>query len=228
MSYTTNCVQNFNLILASHSPRRSALLKQAGYAFSILPADIKEEEIIKDLRIGKTSPAAAAEALSKAKAGAIQKLLMKKAAEGEVLSDSARFLTTKVLAADTLVALDDEIFGKPKNRKDAFRMLSSLSGTCHQVHTGFTVITLEEKSCGSLVEMYAVSSSVSTEVEFYLMTEDDINWYLDTGEPMDKAGSYGIQGLGARFIRRIRGDYNNVVGLPLAEVCRAFQRQATS
>lgn len=225
MSYTTNCIQNFHLILASNSPRRSELLKQAGYTFSVFPADIDETRILQELHAQKDiTPGRIAKELAKRKAAAVRDLLIKQAAEGKDLSShlSGRYLVTKILAADTLVSLENEIFGKPNDKEDAFRMLSRLSGSCHQVFTGYSVITLEEKSCGSLAELHTVSDVTETGVFFYPMSTEDINWYITTGEPMDKAGSYGIQGLGARFIRSINGDYNNVVGLPLANVCRAF------
>jgi septum formation protein len=225
MSYTTNGWQNFNLILASNSPRRKDLLHQAGYHFTVLPADVDEAHIIQELSANhKCRPQDIAGGLSKAKAEAVCHALSGKAAQGELLSDTFPnpSLTTKILAADTLVAYENEIFGKPKDEADAFRMLSALSGRIHQVYTGFTIITLEEKSCGSLILEQQITRTVATEVEFYPLSEEDIRWYISTGEPMDKAGSYGIQGLGARFVRGIHGDYNNVVGLPLAEVSRAF------
>ena len=118
-----------------------------------------------------------------------------------------------ILAADTVVDLGGKILGKPKDREDAKRILLSLSGRRHSVHTGFCVLAGAKKMCG--VE--------STAVEFYPLTQEEIETYLDTGEPMDKAGAYGIQGRGALFVRRIAGDYYTVVGLPIARIDRILR-----
>lgn len=119
-----------------------------------------------------------------------------------------------VIGADTMVVLGQKILGKPKNEEDARAMLSMLSGRVHQVMTGVCVIDGEREEC-------FVSC---TQVEFYDLTPEDINAYLNTGEPMDKAGAYGIQGTGALLIKGIGGDYYNVVGLPLAETARLLVR----
>ena len=118
-----------------------------------------------------------------------------------------------ILAADTVVDLGGTIFGKPDSREDAARMLRALSGKRHSVHTGFCVLAGEKRLCG--VE--------STSVEFYPLTDGEIADYLETGEPMDKAGAYGIQGRGVILVRRISGDYSNVVGLPVARVGRILR-----
>ena len=109
--------------------------------------------------------------------------------------------------------MDGEILGKPKDEEDAVRMLRELSGKTHEVYTGVT-----------LFQDAPLSFSVCTRVTFYELSEENIRDYLVSGEPMDKAGAYGIQGLGARLVERIEGDYNNVVGLPLAEVLRIMQK----
>ena len=113
-----------------------------------------------------------------------------------------------ILAADTVVAYKGQVLGKPKDKENAAEMLRLLSGNTHQVYTGVTV-RQGEKICTCHEE---------TTVFFRPLTEEEIQWYISTGEPMDKAGSYGIQGLGAKFVRRIEGDYTNVVGLPLCLV----------
>lgn len=120
-----------------------------------------------------------------------------------------------ILAADTVVALGDTILGKPKDEDDAFQMLSSLSGRTHTVYTG-VCIRQNDKS-----DLFCSA----TEVEFYVLTEEEIRSYIATGEPMDKAGAYGIQGKGALLVRRICGDYCNVVGLPLAETVRHLKNE---
>ncbi len=117
-----------------------------------------------------------------------------------------------VIGCDTIVTLDDEIMGKPHDREDAFRMLRRLSGETHTVMTG-TALYLNGKSTVFTVE---------TRVTFYELTDDEINAYLDTGEPFDKAGAYGIQGKGSLLVQRIEGDYFNVVGLPVAALSRAI------
>ena len=117
-----------------------------------------------------------------------------------------------VIGADTIVVLDGKILGKPGSKDEAVRMLSALRGRTHQVFTGVTVMSREE---GKVRE---VTFHESTQVSFYPMSDREIQDYVLDGEPMDKAGAYGIQGKGAVFIREIRGDYNNVVGLPIARL----------
>lgn len=115
-----------------------------------------------------------------------------------------------VLGVDTLVVFNGQILGKPRSREEAFDILSRLSGQVHHVYTGVAIISRERKFTFTTV----------TKVEFYELTEADILRYIDTGDPMDKAGAYGIQGRGSLFVKRIHGDYYSVMGLPLAEVVR--------
>ncbi len=176
------------IILASGSPRRRELLTQAGIEFEVDPADI--EEIT-----GETLPSKVVEDLSRQKA----------------LSVSEHHKGQMVLAADTVVAFDDEILGKPKDEDDAFRMLTELSGRTHQVYTGVTIV-----DANGLAKTF----SECTMVSMYENSAEQIKKYISSGEPMDKAGAYGIQGLGAVLVKEIQGDYNNVVGLPLARVYR--------
>lgn len=121
-----------------------------------------------------------------------------------------RYSDAVVIAADTVVALGDTILGKPSDEDDAFRMLSSLSGKVHTVYTGVCI----------MAENHTDIFHCATEVEFYELSENDIKDYIATGEPSDKAGAYGIQGKGSLLVRKINGDYFNVVGLPLAETVR--------
>ncbi len=179
-----------NIVLASGSPRRRELLTQAGIEYTVDPADIEEVTT-------ETLPAKVVEDLSRQKALAVWKKH-----QGE-----------KVLAADTVVAFDDKILGKPADEEDAFRMLTELSGRNHQVYTGVTIVD-EAGNVNTFSEC--------TEVTMYDNSEESIRAYIASKEPMDKAGAYGIQGLGAVLVEKINGDYNNVVGLPLARVYRVL------
>ena len=117
-----------------------------------------------------------------------------------------------VIGADTVVSLDGQILEKPKDRSDARRMLEKISGRVHQVYTGVSTLFIPEECSREFTEC--------TEVEVAPLAKEDIESYLDSGEPFDKAGAYGIQGLFARYVRGIRGDYNNVVGLPVGRLYR--------
>lgn len=171
------------IVLASASPRRRELLKTAGIAFVVRPAEIAE------VPHQHESPKAFAERMALEKARAVRSRNT-----GEV-----------ILAADTVVAVDGEILGKPNDEEDAARMLRLLSGREHLVITGV---------CLSGEDFEDIRSE-NTEVRFKKMSDADIRGYIATGEPMDKAGAYGIQGGASRWIAGITGDYNNVVGLPL-------------
>lgn len=176
------------IILASNSPRRKELLEQVGIEFEVMSSDVDE---ITD----KTAPAEVVMDLSRIKAEAIARNN-----KGVV-----------VLAADTVVAYNGQILGKPKDEADAFKMLKLLSGKAHQVFTGVTIVD-EVGESNSFFE--------STDVVMYESSDELIKKYIATGEPMDKAGAYGIQGKGAVLVKEIKGDYNNVVGLPLSRVCK--------
>jgi len=126
---------------------------------------------------------------------------------------------TFVLGADTIVVVDDEVLGKPAGEEDAARMLRLLSGRHHEVTTGVCLIGVEREAQDGTREIFADVSSETTQVSFGALTEEEIQDYIATGEPMDKAGAYAIQGVASRWISRIEGDYFNVVGLPVARVC---------
>ncbi len=175
------------LVLASQSPRRGEILRQAGIPFTVRVADVDES-----VRAGE-NPAAYVQRLAEAKARAIQ------AAPEET-----------VLGADTTVIINGEILAKPADAADAHRMLSLLSGRRHEVMTGICLRRGELAACD-----YA-----TTAVVFAPLTEREIAEYVATGEPMDKAGAYAIQGLASKFVERIEGDYFNVMGLPVAMVYR--------
>lgn len=180
-------------ILASASPRRKELLEQIGLKFEIIPACGEEviqyekpEEVVMDL--------------SKQKAEEIAK------------KRTEMTVPEVIIGADTVVAYKDTILGKPKDKEDAYRMISLLQGKSHKVYTGVTLILRsgENTTVHSFFE--------ETKVTMYPMSEAEREWYINTKEPFDKAGGYGIQGKCAIFIEKISGDYNNVVGLPVARI----------
>ncbi len=183
------------LILASNSPRRRYLLKQAGVDFTVIPSSLDESNI------SNPDPAELVRNLAEAKAKLVSDL----------------YPESWVIGADTIVVIDDKILGKPDSKDSARIMLSSLSGRLHQVLTGFSLCRNTEKRLYSEV--------VSTEVRFKKLTEDEIEWYIHTNEPFDKAGAYAAQGLGAFMIKHIRGSYTNVVGLPVCEVIECLARE---
>lgn len=176
-----------DIILASQSPRRRELLERMGVRdFRIVTPDI-DERMDRDL-----PPEELVRRISAEKARAVRE---------QMGADAI------IIAADTVVALDGAVLGKPGDELEAFKMLSTLSGNRHQVYTGVTVLRGEEE----------YSQSEETTVSFRELTGEEIDCYIKTGEPMDKAGAYGIQGYGALLIEGIQGDYYNVMGLP---VCR--------
>lgn len=177
-----------SIILASQSPRRKELLEQAGLKFEIMAADIDED------LVPLSRPRDYVGELSRIKAAHIATI----------------YPDHWIIGADTIVVVDDAILGKPKSRDDAGQMLTRLNNRCHSVFTGFTI------SChtrGTTLTKY-----VETEVLFKKLSPEEIKWYTATDEPYDKAGGYGIQGIGAFMVRKITGSYSNVVGLPVCEV----------
>ena len=206
--------QNVRLVLASASPRRRELLSQIGLEFTVMPST-KEEN-------AKTTEAGAlVQELSRQKAADIWEQLsggqgQNPDADQEQISEETqepnlngkRQPELLVIGADTVVCCEGKILGKPHSREAAAEMLTALQGRSHEVYTGVTLYSQSE----------TVTFFECTQVEFYPMTEAEISDYIDSKEPMDKAGAYGIQGLGARFVKGIRGDYNNVVGLPVGRL----------
>lgn len=190
------------IYLASASPRRKELLKQVGLSFKTMPSTVEE-------KITKTEPAQVVEELSYQKAVDVCGRLTEEGREDFV-----------VIGADTVVACWGEILGKPKDKEDAAGMLRKLQGGSHQVYTGVTLAWKYK----DMSAMYATFSEC-TDVTMYSMTEEEIKRYVDSGEPMDKAGAYAIQGLCAAHIQGICGDYNNVVGLPVGRVCQELKRR---
>ena len=183
------------MILASKSPRRVQLLSEAGFAFEAVPADIDERAV------SAPTPGELVLELAREKASAVER---RRAGEGEV-----------VIGSDTVVVLDCRILGKPADAADAARMLRDLSGRSHEVLTGVCAIRDGE-------ELFSFTERA--EVEFWDLTERQIEAYVATGEPLDKAGAYGIQGRGRMLVKGIRGDFYNVMGLPVSRLVRELER----
>lgn len=182
------------LILASKSPRRCELLKQVGFDFDIIPSRVKEDFIQGE------SPEEHVMRLAESKAQEVR----------------GQFPDRWVIAADTIVYINDSILGKPKNPEEAREMLGRLSGNEHWVLTGFSV--------GNLKRGKGDRQAVQTAVKMKTLTPTEMEWYIQTGEPFDKAGGYAIQGVGSFMIESIRGSYTNVVGLPLCELIQMLTR----
>lgn len=199
------------IILASQSPRRRELLTQAGFHYQVEPSQVIE-------KITKEKPWEVVMELSRQKAEDIYK----KHVNEEEYVDSAHLAEPPILVigADTVVAFQDRVLGKPHSEQDAFDMLIQLQGKVHQVYTG--VALFWNKADG----MYKHVFCEQTEVEFYPMTKQEIWDYIHTGDCMDKAGAYGIQTHFGVYIRSIQGDYNNVVGLPIARLYHEIKRIA--
>jgi len=176
------------LILASKSPRRLELLEKIGLDFDVIPSTVEEDSIAGE------SPD-----------GHVLRL-----AEAKALDVAERYPERWVVAADTIVCVDDSVLGKPKTREEAIEMLTRLSGRDHHVFTGFSVNHVAKK--------VRDRQAVKTAVKVKPLTKPEMEWYAGTGEPFDKAGGYAIQGIGAFMIESIRGSYTNVVGLPMCEL----------
>ena len=180
--------QTKKLILASSSPRRRYLLKQAGLEFEVIPSRFDESSV------AAASPVAYAKELAEKKA--------------EEISD--KYPESWVIGADTIVLIDGLILGKPEDRDHARQMLHRLSGQTHQVVTGYCIRCKSAGKC--------ISDTTQTDVQFKVLSTQEIEWYIHTSEPFDKAGAYAIQGLGTFLVKTINGSYTNVVGLPVCEV----------
>jgi len=174
------------IILASSSPRRKKLLAQMGLQFEVIPSECKENFL------PEQSPAEIATKLALDKAKNVSAKIQEPAL---------------VIGADTIVVRENKILGKPKDKDEAYSMLCQLQGQVHQVITGLAVIDTQSGRC--------LTGYERTQVELAPLTPQEIKWYISTGEPMDKAGAYAIQGFGGILIKRISGCYHNVVGLPI-------------
>ncbi len=195
-------LERYKVILASQSPRRRELLQRILKNFDVVESDLCEEgfpeEEGKDLTV----------VLAENKAKNVKDRLMAEAPEETYL----------IIGADTVVEVDGEILGKPKNTAEAQNQIHMLEGRSHQVITGVSILI-----CGNEVEESQITFAVTTKVYVASMDNKEIMTYIETGEPYDKAGGYGIQGVFSKHIERIEGDYNNVVGLPVQRLYRALR-----
>lgn len=192
--------QQIPIILASASPRRSELLKQAGFSFTVVPSTIEETRT-------ETVPGQLAEDLAFQKANDVYETVKGNYTDQDFM----------VIGADTIVYYDGEVLGKPADEQEAFDMLKLLSDRTHQVYTGLVIILKKdgEKQIHLLHER--------TDVTFYPISDEELKDYIATGDPLDKAGAYGIQGAFAVHVKEIKGDYNNVVGLPIARLYQTIR-----
>lgn len=181
-------------ILASSSPRRRELLASIGLEFDVIPSHVPE------LHQQGEAPEEYVGRLSRDKAGAI----------------ASQYPDRWVIAADTTVLFGDTLLEKPEDENDAVRMLGVIAGQTHTVYTG---LTLQQQSRG-----YHETRVSESEVRMLPLSEDEIRWYVRTGEPMDKAGAYAVQGIGSMFIESVHGSFTNVVGLPLATLYQMLRR----
>lgn len=184
-----------HILLASGSPRRKELMKMAGLKFAVMPADVPE--IVPD----SVPPERRAAFLAELKAAYM----------------SVRHPEKIIIGADTVVLCEGRLLGKPKDAEEAKEMLRFLSGKVHTVYTGVSIIYSDEEDAETFLS--------ETQVEFYELSEAEIEAYVASGEPMDKAGAYGIQGRGCTLVKRIEGDYFTVMGLPIAELVRRLRKQ---
>lgn len=181
-------INSNNLILASQSPRRKYLLEQAGLTFKIIPSNLDESSIPISLPNNY-----------------VKKLAIAKAKD---IADN--YPQEWIIGADTIVLLNNKILGKPDSRSKAREMLKGLSGKTHQVLTGYAIL------CKAKQHQFAAVAI--TDVQFKNLSKNEIEWYIHTKEPFDKAGAYAIQGLGTFLVKKINGSYTNVVGLPVCEI----------
>jgi len=182
------------IVLASRSPRRSELLKQLGFDFDIIPSRVEENS----------------------EQNETPREQVIRLAEAKALDVGAQHPGRWIIAADTVVCIDGSILGKPKNAEEAFDMLNRLSGQEHFVFSGFSVHHFGKEK--------GAHQAVQTGVKVKSLTPVEMKWYVNTGEPFDKAGGYAIQGIGSFMIESICGSYTNVVGLPLCELIQALGR----
>ena len=189
-------VTGTQLILASKSPRRKELLMNAGLSFSIIPSMFDENSVC------ASDPETYVRLLS----------------EGKASDVSSKYSDSWVIGADTIVLINNKILEKPKSRTDAFNMLKLLSGNEHKVLTGYCIC------CKTKNRFF--SETISTEVSFKKLDDKEIEWYINTKEPFGKAGAYAIQGMGIRFVKKIKGSYSSVVGLPVCEVVSFLKKES--
>ena len=181
------------MILASNSQRRQEILKDAGFNFRVITSNIEE---ISD------------------KENVIERIL--DIAEKKLEQIAKNNVNEFILAADTVVELNEKVFGKPKNREEAFKFLKLLSGKIHRVITAYVFKNISKN--------ILIREVVISEVKFFDLDDETINWYLDTGEPFDKAGAYGIQGYGRVLVEKIDGDYYSIMGFPISNFLKNLRK----
>ncbi len=218
-----NNLENTRYVLASQSPRRQELLKKLGISFDVMPSEGPESS-------DKTDPQEYVMDLAAHKAEEILFRCRTEAAKGPESSNwghpanagsaGKKYTRTVIIGSDTIVVCDGRILGKPVDEDDARRMLHMLSGRTHQVYTGVAVIA-DSAEGSKLIPFYE-----KTDVSFYPLTDEEIDHYIASSDPMDKAGAYGIQGIFAPYVRAICGDYNCVVGFPLARLYHELKNAA--
>ena len=191
----------YQIILASESPRRKEIMETMGIPYIVMTSNV--EEITKE-----TEPEKIVQALAVLKTGAIEDRLEEHEKQGLTLNNEDRI----IIGADTMVFYKDHALGKPKDAKDAVKILRMLSDNTHEVITGVSIIIFKDG------KREQISFAASTKVTVQPLTEEQIIEYIATGEPMDKAGAYAIQGKFGIFIRKIDGDYYNVMGLPITKI----------
>jgi septum formation protein len=209
------------IILASGSPRRREILDLVGIEYEVIPSNKEEvtksllpSEVVKELAYMKAYDVAENQIFQDEKFGYSENFALKNS-----LREQEQGVLSLVLGADTMVACDDEILGKPKDEAQAKEMLRKLSGRGHSVFTGIALLWIKE---GRLIK--TVNQAVETKVMVEPMTETEIEAYVATGEPMDKAGAYAIQGKFAPYITGIEGDYYNVVGFPICTILKEIKK----
>ncbi len=201
----------YKIYLASKSPRRRELLTQIGLEFEVMVS-------YRDEIIAGEVPEDIVKELSMQKAYEIERVLLEKCS-GEMYEThkAEGYDGVLIIGADTVVSMNETILGKPKDENEAFNMLKMLQGNKHTVSTGVTIIVINANGR----EVYNFAEN--TDVAMYNISDEEIKEYIATKEPMDKAGSYGIQGIGAKFISGVNGDYNNVVGLPIGKIYQTIK-----
>lgn len=237
------------IILASASPRRKELLAQIGLDFEIIVSNVEEKvtttipcEVVEELS-GQKAEGVLAQMLQgvhqTGQSAAATKTGpdLKMSPEPETAADEQAYDSQPmmIIGSDTIVACDGQILGKPKDAEDAKSMLRKLQGRSHEVYTGVTVLYMSEGVNAPAFGQASLSDTTishkvvrrtfheATKVHFFPMSEEEIDAYVATGDPLDKAGAYGIQGLCARYISGIEGDYNNVVGLPVGRLYQVIK-----
>jgi len=201
--------QNVEIILASGSPRRKELLEKLGLNFQVVKSDAEEV-------ITETIPENIVKELSLLKGRDVLSKLHSMEKNDEIVKSKDNSKDKLIVSADTIVCIDGKVLGKPENEDIAVKMLMNLSGRNHSVFTGVTGILLDAK--GEVKDEFSFAEE--TKVFMYPFSEAEAKAYVNTKEPMDKAGAYGIQGIGGIFVEKIEGDYNNVVGFPLSSFIR--------